>query len=85
MGLIITPDDFINGGEVDCTAHYRGFAGKRARMSIRKANGTEGEFEVYVRYHGTGREEVLKTGNLHECVEVTNNLLGLDDITVTGY
>jgi hypothetical protein len=85
MGLTITSDDFMNDGEVDCTAHYKGGAGKRASMSIRKANGTEGEYEVYVRYYGTGREEILKTGNLHECVEVTNNLLGMDDIVVSEY
>lgn len=84
MGLTITPDDFINSGEVDCTARYRGTAGKFARMTIRKVDGNDGEYEVYIRYHGTGREEILKQGNLHECVEVTNNLLDLDDIVVTG-
>jgi len=83
MGLIITPDDFMNGGEVDCTAHYRGPAGKFASMTIRKAE-NDGGYEVYIRYYGTGREEILKHGDLNECVEVTNNLLDLDDIVDTG-
>lgn len=84
MGLIITHEDFINGGEVDCTAHYKGTMGKFARVSIRQIDDA-GIYEVYARYHATGREEVLKHGSLQQCVVLTNYLLDLDDIVVVGH
>lgn len=62
----ITPNTFRNGGEVDMMAYYGagrkymqgGFDGKKqGRLTLRQA--TDGYFELYVRWHGTGQEEVL--------------------------
>lgn len=81
----ISPSDFINGGEVDFTAHYwNKEKQKHGRISMRQLHGRF--YQVYVHYHNIlsdPEEEVLKTGTLDECVKLTNELFGLEDQVVS--
>ena len=90
---MVTPSDFLNGGEVDITANFRGVArrpGHRTRrtgrLSIRRVGGglPYGDYEVYVKWHGTLEETVLKTGTLQECVFFSNKATGGMDSVEDG-
>lgn len=75
--MIIKPEHFENNGEVDITAHYR--EGKKiGRVSIRRRNG---KYELYVHwYFPKGEEDILYSGALKECVDVSNARFGMDDV-----
>lgn len=82
--MLIKPSDFLNGGEADITAHYQSRASRRTgRLSIRRVGFglPYGDFEVYVKWHGTTDETVLKAGTLQECVFFTNKATGeIDEV-----
>lgn len=90
--MIIKPEHFKNGGEVDCCVKSIKPVG---RISIRKAPDTTHEPGMHLseeyeqRYEAyrhisfplrrVGKDEVLKRGSLAEVVAYTNELCGLED------
>lgn len=79
----ITPECFENGGEVDFTAHYPSTnQWPRGRLSMRM-DGLE--YEVYVHWHVTKKEDVLfKCGNLFKAVDYVNGLGFTQDEAASG-
>lgn len=75
--MIIKPEHFDNGGEVDFTANYREGM-RQGRASLRRNR--YGVYEVYVKWSFPKKEEtVLHKGSLRECVDFANARFGLDD------
>lgn len=76
--MIIKPEHFDNGGEVDFTAHYTDGA-KRGRASLRRND--QGSYEVYVHWTlPVKKNEVLHRGSLQECLDWANARFGLNDM-----
>ena len=76
--MIIKPEHFENGGEVDCCTRPQG------RISIRRTVWCEpGEVEAYCHkftpFKRDAKDVVLKKGPLQEVVAYTNEKCGLED------
>ena len=80
----IKPSDFKNGGEIDFTASYwNKEKQKYGRVSLRHLH--KDYYQVYVAYHGLTyekEEEVLMTGKLDKCIQLTNSLFDLNDVAI---
>jgi len=94
--MLVKPSDFLNGGEVDITANFNGPWGvarrpghrtrRMGRMAIRRVGDGlfYGDYEVYVKWHDTHEETVLKAGTLQECVFFSNKAVGGMDSVEDG-
>jgi len=75
--MLIKPEQFDNGGEVDFTANYREGV-KHGRASLRRRR--DGVYEVYVHWAFPVKEnEVIHRGSLRDCIDFANARFGLDD------
>lgn len=75
--MIVKPEHFDNGGEVDFTANYKEGM-RQGRASLRRRR--DGIYEVYVKWSFPKKDEtVLHKGSLHSCLEWANARFGLND------
>jgi len=86
--MIITPENFKNGGVVDFSAsfHHRGRYG---RVTVRESFPPSPHlpsrvYEVLIGWHRDHSEEVVHAGSLKRCVRIANLLTDTDDEVQDG-